>query len=167
MARLSLLSLALLLLLAAAAHAQAPPDCSAPEHRQFDFWIGEWEVFDPEGEKVGENTITAIQDGCALREEWESVGDHAGTSLNFYDRDTGRWYQTWIANNGNDLHLTGGLEEDGTMVMESLLEGERRDRITWIPADDGSVRQVWDVSIDGGETWKTGFEGRYVREGSD
>lgn len=159
---LPLLSLALLLAVPTVALAQQTPDCAAAEHRQFDFWIGEWDVFDPQGEKVGENTITSIQDGCALREEWQSVRDHAGTSLNFYDRDTGKWYQTWIANNGNDLHLSGGLD-GGAMEMESMLPGERRDRIRWVPGDDGSVRQVWEISTDGGETWEVGFDGRYVK----
>lgn len=142
---------------------QAPPDCEAEEHRQFDYWAGAWDVFNPDGEKIGENTITPILKGCALREQWRSTRDHAGTSINFYDRNENRWRQTWIANNGNPLYLAGGLE-DGVMVMESVHDAPRQDRISWIPEDDGSVRQVWEISRDGGETWQVGFEGRYVRK---
>jgi len=39
-----------MLLAAGAAHAAAPPpDCSGAEYRQFDFWIGEFEVRSPDG----------------------------------------------------------------------------------------------------------------------
>jgi hypothetical protein len=37
------------------------------------------------------------------------------------------------------------------------------DRIGWTPHDDGSVRQWWERSEDGGKTWATVFDGRYVR----
>jgi hypothetical protein len=33
--------------------APKPPACIAPEHRQFDFWLGEWEVRGPAGKLVG------------------------------------------------------------------------------------------------------------------
>jgi hypothetical protein len=36
-------------------------------------------------------------------------------------------------------------------------------RITWTPMADGSVRQLWESSIDGGRTWAVLFDGRYVR----
>ena len=44
--------------------------CHEPERRQFDFWLGEWEVCDPDGKVVGHNSIAPLYDGCALREEW-------------------------------------------------------------------------------------------------
>ncbi|WP_245917623.1 hypothetical protein [Aureitalea marina] len=40
--------------------------CCTPEHRAFDFWIGEWEVTNPDGSEAGVNTITRIEDGCVL-----------------------------------------------------------------------------------------------------
>lgn len=60
----------------------SPPACSAVEHRQFDFWIGRWEVFTPDGKKAGDNTIEAIDGGCALIERWRGNGGFTGTSLN-------------------------------------------------------------------------------------
>ena len=44
--------------------------------------------------------------------------------------------------------------------------GMARHRITWTPNDDGTVRQVWNVSTDGGATWKVVFDGTYTRSGS-
>jgi hypothetical protein len=56
--------------------------CEAPERRQFDFWLGEWEVRDPAGTLAGHNSISSLFDGCALREVWHGESGHRGTSLN-------------------------------------------------------------------------------------
>ncbi|MDX1661593.1 MAG: hypothetical protein R3326_07365 [Gemmatimonadota bacterium] len=142
--------------------ASEPPrgvDCSSPDHRAFDFWLGEWDVYDPKGEKVGENTITVIEDGCALRERWVSSAGNTGRSLNYYDASTGKWYQTWVASSGRPLRLVGGREGDA-MVM-GMETPAIHHRITWTPNEDGSVRQHWEISRDGGESWETGFDGEY------
>ncbi len=49
------------------------------------------------------------------------------------------------------------------MVLSSKGSGAHVDRITWTPNDDGTVRQHWQTSEDGGKTWKTEFDGRYER----
>ena len=48
----------------------APPKqpCAGPSHRGFDFWIGTWDVFLPDGSKAGENVVEPIAGGCALLE---------------------------------------------------------------------------------------------------
>ncbi len=44
----------LALAVATAAFAQSrPPACTSAEHRQFDFWIGDWEVTGAQGKVVG------------------------------------------------------------------------------------------------------------------
>ena len=105
-----------LALLTMTASAQTRP-CSAAEHRQFDFWLGHWDVFGPAGRKVGENLIQPILNGCALQEDWTSNGNISGRSLNLHDRATGRWHQTWVDSNGGRLELAGGLEAPGRMVL--------------------------------------------------
>lgn len=139
----------------------APPrvDCSSPDHRAFDFWIGEWDVHDPRGEKVGENTISRIENGCALHERWRSAEGGTGQSLNYYDASTGKWYQTWVATSGRPLRLVGG-PEDGSMVLGMETPAVHH-RITWTPGADGSVRQHWEISRDAGQTWETAFDGEY------
>jgi hypothetical protein len=142
--------------------------CSAPEYRQFDFWIGDWNVTS-NGEPAGTNSITAVHGGCALTERWQGAGEGgiSGSSFNIYDQATSRWHQTWVDSTGTLLQLDGGLV-GGTMV----LSGERvaRDgsgmvlhRISWTPGADGSVRQLWEASKDGGENWTVVFDGRYQR----
>ena len=147
--------------------APAPP-CAAPEHRQFDFWVGTWEVFGRAGKKVGENRIELIADGCALLEQWTGTGNVTGKSLNMYDRADRRWHQTWVDNGGTLLILAGAMS-DGSMVMSASSPAASDpkatvvQRITWTPAADGSVRQLWESSGDGGKIWTVVFDGRYVR----
>ena len=152
---------------AQSAAARSTP-CTAPEHRQFDFWLGTWDVFGPAGKQVGTNRIERIADGCALLEQWSGRGDVTGKSLNIYDATDGRWHQTWVDNGGTLLMLAGGLV--GSSMVMSMTGPSPTDpkatllqRITWTPAPDASVRQLWESSSDGGRTWAVVFEGRYVR----
>ena len=142
--------------------------CESVEHRQFDFWVGSWDVFATSGKKVGENRIEVIADGCALLEQWTGNGGVTGKSLNIYDATDQHWHQTWVDNGGTLLMLAGGLVER-SMVM-SMSGPSPTDpkvtvlqRITWTPASDGSVRQLWELSSDAGARWTVLFDGRYVR----
>lgn len=161
-----LILLAALLPLALQA-AERPEPCSTPEYRQFDFWLGEWQVFNQEGDKVGENRITLEQGKCVLHEHWVGARGGTGESFNIYDSRRGVWHQTWVAASGNLLLLDGGFV-DGKMVLQGtqpLPDGKTmHNRISWIPQDDGSVHQVWEQSMDGGENWKTGFYGMYMKK---
>lgn len=141
--------------------ADKPAPCSAPEHHQFDFWIGHWEVFLPNGNKAGENRIEAIEGGCALLEQWTGARGPTGKSLNIYDALRRVWHQTWVDSTGGLLVLEGQWLE-GRMVLSSSAQPVQR--ITWSPQSDGSVRQVWESSKDGGKTWSTAFDGKYVRK---
>ncbi len=147
--------------------AQRPEPCAAPEYRQFDFWLGEWVVHNPAGKQVGTSRIEGILSGCALAEHWTGAGVSRGTSLNFYDAQHQRWHQTWIDNQGAPLELDGHLAA-GKMVLEGESPSRRQpgkmilNRITGSKLDRDRVQQVWEVSPDGGKTWKIIFDGTYV-----
>jgi len=157
---------ALLLVAAAPLSAQQqPPPCRAPEYRQFDFWVGSWNVFNPAGQQVGTNTIDRTLNGCALHEQWTSRSGNRGFSYNTYDRTSGRWHQTWVDDSGTLLLIDGGLEE-GKMVLSGTTKGAQGsvlNRITWSPVAPDSVRQLWQTSTDGGGSWSVAFDGMYVR----
>lgn len=144
------------------------PACRSSSYRQFDFWLGEWQVSRAsDGEPVGTNRITRILDGCVIREEYSSRSGYAGTSYNIYDGTTGRWHQTWVDNTGLLLQLDGGLEGDRMVLSGSRVDREGRpvlDRISWTPVEEGRVRQVWEVSRDDGASWRTIFDGLYAPE---
>ncbi len=139
-----------------------------PAHA-FDFWIGDWDVFGPQGKQVGTNTISALFGTGSLTEHWRGVGGIEGRSLNAYDAMRSCWHQTWVDATGTLLQLDGGWS-DGAMVLEGIAPSDddpgRNDlqRITWTPSGDGKqVRQLWEVSGDDGASWQVAFDGRYRR----
>lgn len=156
------------LLVAPSAAAQSMLDsaCAAPEHRQFDFWVGSWTVTDSTGERtLGRNEIRRVAGSCGLHEHWRSAQGGDGMSLNVWQPATGEWTQFWVGV-GVVLRITGGLDARGRMVMSGdrmTPRGTVRDRITWAPLPSGAVRQSWDLSTDGGTTWQTLFVGIYRR----
>ena len=159
----------LVLLLALGRFAQAqdaktpPPTCVAPEHRQFDFWLGDWEVRNPAGKVVGRNTITSLHKGCVLFENWTGAGGVTGSSFNLYDASRKQWHQTWVDSSGSLLELDG-VAGDGGMVLTSAATDNPRNRITWRVLPDARVRQLWETSSDGGATWTTSFDGYYGKK---
>jgi len=147
------------------AQVPAAKPCTAPAYRQFDFWLGDWNVTTPDGKAAGHNRITQILGGCALREEWTGTSGTHGTSLNMFEPGARKWRQTWVDDGGTMLLLTGEFK-GGKMVLESAGAAAVRQRITWTPEAGGKVRQLWDSSSDGGKTWKVEFDGTYVKSKS-
>ena len=152
-------------LLANAGHAQEPP-CGAPAFRQFDFWVGNWNVYKPDGTLVGENRIEREYSGCLVHENYSTPRGYVGQSLNAYDATRRVWQQTWVDNQGTVLNLVGGLE-GASMVLRGTTPtsdgGKIEQRITWTPNADGSVRQLWEAQDKSG-AWAVKFDGRYVRK---
>ncbi|MCA1816689.1 MAG: hypothetical protein LC746_09835 [Acidobacteria bacterium] len=145
---------------------QPPPAaCASAEFRAFDFWIGTWKVTDAKGNEIGASEITRVSNGCAVREQWSTPRGGNGTSLNFYEKQTGKWNQLWVGGGGQILRLAGGLEGKAMVLSgESAgASGALLNRITWTPLADGRVEQKWDTSADGGKTWQTSFVGYYAR----
>ncbi len=144
----------------------AAPSCDSQQQRQFDFWIGDWDVT-VGGQPAGHNRIERILDGCALLENWTGAGGMSGKSLNFYDAQRAQWHQTWVDDRGGALGLDGTFT-GGSMV----LTGARKDaqgkpivnRITWTALPSGQVRQLWETSTDEGKSWAVAFDGLYTRK---
>lgn len=150
-------------LTAAVSLPSAAAACEEEPYRQFDFWAGSWSVTDSTGAALGTSRITHEAGGCALREAWSGGSAFTGTSLNHYDPRDGRWHQHWVGSDGLVLRLAGGLEGDA-MVLEGERTSEQGtliDRIAWRPLPDGTVRQEWTISSDGGLTWSRAFLGFY------
>jgi len=143
----------------------APCPCCTEQNKQFDFWLGDWVVY-AKGKMAGFNKIIKIEDGCVIRENWKSAESaYSGTSYNYYDKAEKKWKQVWIDNQGTVLELSGEFINN-KMVLQS---GEKTDksgnriinRITWYKNDDGTVRQVWEQSADGGLAFTVAFDGLY------
>lgn len=165
-----------------AAPAPKPFDCTAPEFRQFDFWIGEWDVVTnpatrpanappPQpGRKPATNIIHTAHNGCVIVENWDpGQGGATGQSFNIYDRVSKRWHQTWV-DSGGALHQYWGEMKDGSMVLvgevplppAAAFQGRRTVRVTFTPMGTDQVRQFSEsLNIDG--TWAPNYDLIYTR----
>ena len=100
---------------------QAPPPAYCENNEGFDawdFWVGEWNVYTNNEARqfVGTNSITKHYHGCLLQELWVSATGNGGFSINYYNPVKSEWRQVWVAN-GYSIDYTGGLNEQGAMVL--------------------------------------------------
>ena len=152
-----------------AAVATTPPPataCTAPEARQFDFWVGHWDVYakaKPD-QKLAESLVENLYDGCAIRENWMPLSGGAGGSLNAYDPEKKQWRQFWASQSSALFH--GGWT-GSAMVLEGVWpqpgKPHQMTRMTYTPLADGSVEQAGVSSDDGGKTWAPSFDLIYRR----
>lgn len=142
----------------------AHPCAYVPEMRQFDFWVGSWEVR-VSGAVAGTSRVERILDGCVLLENWESTLGSSGKSFNLYDTETKKWRQTWVDSRGRMTSYVGG-REGNTMrflaQMKTPAGKSVRLRMTFTPLSADQVRQHIEQSEDG-KVWTTSFDGLYTR----
>ena len=87
--------------------------------REFDFWIGEWDVFVTGTKQLaGHSLIQMVSGGCAILENWDSPAS-TGKSINFIDPNTNKWKQSWSGSypNGNQ-EFTNGEYRDSAMHFD-------------------------------------------------
>ena len=138
--------------------------CADLVYKQFDFWLGDWNVADAGGKLVGRDHVEKAFDGCALKESWTSVDGGTGASFSMWDASRKLWHQTWVDSSGTLVVLEGGLM-DGRMVMTGTQvdNGQRwQNRMSWTP-QGGKIRQLWEVSKDGGKSWQVIFDVYYSK----
>lgn len=147
---------------------QAFPCEHQESFRDFDFWIGEWDVHLANGTFAGSNVIKAAERGCVLTEQWTGASGGTGMSINYLDKASGEWVQVWNAAGGFQIIIRGGMTDDG-MALEGYIHYVANGttapfRGLWTPLPDGRVRQYFEQSNDDGETWVPWFEGFYSRK---
>jgi uncharacterized protein DUF1579 len=162
--------------LAAQTSAGAVPNpCAAPEQRQLEFWVGEWDLTWP-GEKPGEtargtNNVRRVLETCVVEENFS--GDAAmhlrGMSLSIYDTRAGKWKQTWVDNEGGYLDFVGEFK-DGTMILArdaTRPDGTRVvQRMVFKNITHSEFDWSWESSSDGGKTWQVLWPIHYKRKSS-
>lgn len=148
--------------------------CSKPEYRQFDFWIGEWEAFNTNGQKAGDSKISLVLDSCVILEEWTSASvsrgiRYAGKSFNTYNATTNQWQQTWVDNvGGSNEYLLGKFEYNKIVYNSSPFLFSKDSmairKMTFTNVSSGRVRQHGEISKDNGITWATEYDLEYRRK---
>jgi hypothetical protein len=145
---------------APASPAPPPPACAAPEHRQFDFWVGRWDVYPTGGERlVAHSLVERLHGDCVIRESWMPLRGGGGTSLNAWRPGERRWRQLWADSANNWAEFSGGLEGEAMVLVAG--DGRTRSRMTYSRQPGGAVRQLVEQTADGGATWSAQYDFTY------
>jgi tetratricopeptide (TPR) repeat protein len=136
-----------------------------PEYKQFDFWVGDWEVSDG-GQKVAASSIQRIVENCIIYENYVESDGYVGKSFNFYDGTLHKWRQTWVDGIGRASEFVGEFK-DGAMRFEGeshLSDGTKiLRRMTLFNLNPTQVRQLSHASKDNGKTWYVNYDYIYTR----
>lgn len=151
--------------------ATATDPCAIAEVKQFDFWVGEWELTwlgQNKGDVGhGTNSIKRIMDGCVVQENF-SGGESLhlrGTSVSVFDARSLHWKQTWVDNEGGYLDFVGDFK-DGQMILqrEALRNGKKvLQRMVWKNITANEFDWSWEASQDGGKSWQVNWPIHYKR----
>jgi tetratricopeptide (TPR) repeat protein len=154
---------------------QTQPCTTKPQFRQLDFWVGEWEVRNPQGQKIGESTVRLDAGDCVVSESttvtaqpMTAQGGYTVRSMSMYVPRRNRWHFRSFDSLGQLLELSGEFS-DGAMRLtgENVYQDGRRnlDRVTFSQPKPGQVRQLWEQSSDGGANWRVLLDGLFVKKG--
>jgi hypothetical protein len=141
-----------------------------PQYREFDFWVGDWDVYAPNGTKAGTSKVEKILSGCVILENWTSVSAADGKSFNKYNPDLARWEQYWVGEGGDTTYFHGKLEGKNMVYTTDPIAGDNGistvRRLTFFNLDPNTVRQFGEISQDGGKTFNTEYDLKYRRRAS-
>ena len=158
--------------LASAQEASPPPPCSAPEYRQLDFWVGEWELEYDRGDGTtgsATNSITKDEFGsCVIVERFAMPTGYSGASYSIYDRGKKQWRQMWVDNNGGTFTLVGGPAEGQPhrfelRTVEPTGPTQLLRRMIWEDVEPDRLVWRWQ-SLQGDGSWKDEWVLNYRRK---
>lgn len=152
---------------------KAYPCSTNSKHREFDFWIGEWNVFQSGTTNlVGHSKVQNTSGDCTLLESWTSAtGPYTGKSLNFYNESSEKWEQHWIGSMADIGINNSGVYSEGAMRFNKDTQNPDGSmtltHFNFHNLPNGQVRQHLENSTDNGKTWQTAFDFTYVRKKQD
>jgi tetratricopeptide (TPR) repeat protein len=143
------------------------PCLTRKESRLFDFWVGEWDVKNAQGQPAGQSSVQRLLEGCTLYENWTDMQGAGGKSLNSYNTAVKQWQQFWtdqyarVTEYRESEWIDGSLRFTASQVMP---QGPALMHMTFTPINPDVVRQFGETSIDGGRTWTLTFDLYYYRK---
>ena len=150
------------------AHTASAKPCSANECKQFDFWIGEWNLTYNDTSHAT-NRITKEMDGCLIHEHFnDPQNKYIGESWSVYNPQKKIWQQTWVDNQGGYIALTGEFK-DGKMVLNTALQlmpdgTKKQSRMVYYNITQNSFDWDWEATTDEGKTWTNNWRIHYKRK---
>jgi hypothetical protein len=173
--KVTLLLGALLLAIAASGQGAPPKPCSAPEFRQFDFWVGDWDLTWPgqngQPEQHGSNHVVSEFGGCVIHENFSDRAEppFQGASVSTFTPKLQKWQQTWVDSQGSYLDFTGEFKDGGMILSREAVGPAGKkflQRMVFKNIKQGSFDWSWESSADGGATWKVMWPIHYQRKAS-
>ncbi len=145
------------------------PCLTEPHRNDFDFWVGEWDVYQTGTDNlVGHSMISKSVGNCSVIEEWKSLGPpNTGQSINYYDPVKGAWEQVYVGSGGNVTRYVDGKFENGQMHFnyQSAFNGSSyTGNFIFFNQGPDQVRQYQDYTTDGGKTFTVGTDLTYKRK---
>ena len=149
-----------------AAHPAVAPNapCAAPEYHQFDFWVGDWRVYDAKtNELVALDRVEKLAHGCIVQQNLTMLTDlyrrpgldyrMSGIGVNRFDGES--WLEMWADDQWGAIVLRGRPTQDKAMVLTTIIPSRNRDlRLEWEKHSDGSIRQLQYVAPAGSGKWE-------------
>lgn len=137
---------------------QAWPCLYDDRYRALDFWVGDWDVYDQYGHRIGSDRIEASHQGCMVQENWSGLHNGGeGYSASFYDPNTQTWRQNWVGDNGQVSMMIGEVRSDGIHFLSESVnaKGEPVTNSMILSSSENGPVQTFRTSSDGGKTWTT------------
>jgi tetratricopeptide (TPR) repeat protein len=152
--------------LVAEAERRAKPGLHDPKYREFDFWVGEWDVTS-QGQHVATSRIERLVDGCLILENYAQIDGFSGKSMNFYDATLSKWRQVWADSSGSMSEYAGEVRDNAMHYRGAWHKGDGSEilsRMTFFNLGPTQVRQLGEQSTDGGATWQVAYDLLYTRQ---
>lgn len=131
------------------------------KHRDFDFWVGEWELSwlnDEKQEVKGKNSVKKILNGV-IEENFSAPNGFEGKSLTIYSKRDGKWHQTWVDNQGGHFVFEGIIEENQkkfqTKIKDTLWQ------MVFYNFNEEGFDWKWQRSKDDGLNWEILWKIKY------
>ena len=139
--------------------------CTSPEARQFDFWVGEWDLAWGE-DKKGSNSISLEYGGCVIQEKFNGSpgANFKGMSISVYNERIDKWQQSWGDDQGSYFALVGEFKDGEMVLIHEQPTGEGLNRMRFYNIEENSLDWSWEGSKDDGETWNMLWQIHYERK---
>ena len=146
-----------------------PNPCEAPQQKQLEFWVGEWNLTWQGEIGRGTNSIRRVLETCVVEENFsgENAMHLRGMSVSIFDTRAGKWKQPWVDNEGGYLDFVGEFKDgqmilsrdavrpDGTKAIQRMVfKNITHDEFDW----------SWESSTDSGKTWQVQWPIHYKRK---